>query len=127
MTKTKDNLFPPVGTHLICEFLNCEQEILNSKSYLVDTIRRAVREAGGTLLGIQAHQFDRHGVTAIAMLGESHISIHTWPEWGYAAADIFTCGNKMDPYRSLKVLKRALQAERVMVRMVERGLQAVER
>jgi S-adenosylmethionine decarboxylase proenzyme len=65
-------------------------------------------------------------VTAIAMIGESHISIHTWPEWGYAAADVFTCGNKMDPYRSLDVLKAALQVDRARIREVERGLHTLE-
>jgi S-adenosylmethionine decarboxylase len=110
-----------LGIHLLCELWECEQAALNRRRYLVRALAQAVRAAGGTLLGIKSHAFKPHGVSAVALLGESHMSIHTWPELGYAAVDIFTCGPSMDPYRGLQLLKEAVGARRMSVQEVRRG------
>ncbi|MCS7276593.1 MAG: adenosylmethionine decarboxylase [Dehalococcoidia bacterium] len=110
-----------LGIHLLCEMWECDREALNRRRYLVRALTEAVRAAGGTLLGIKSHAFKPHGVSAVALLGESHMSIHTWPELGYAAVDIFTCGPSMDPYRGLELLKEAVGARRMSVQEVRRG------
>lgn len=110
-----------LGRHLLCEFWECDPQVLNSRRTLLTALRRAVRLSGGTLLGIKSHAFKPYGVSAVALLGESHMSIHTWPELGYAAVDVFTCGTTMDPYRGVEVLRHTLRAGRAIVREVERG------
>ncbi len=110
-----------LGRHLLCEFWECSREVLNSRPVLVSALRRAVKVAGGTLLGIKSHAFKPQGISAVALLGESHMSIHTWPELGYAAVDVFTCGANMDPYRAVELLRHVLRAGRATVREMERG------
>jgi S-adenosylmethionine decarboxylase len=110
-----------LGRHVLCEFWECNRDVLNSRRVLVTALRRAVKAAGGTLLGIKSHAFKPHGVSAVALLGESHMSIHTWPELGYAAVDVFTSGATMDPYRAVDLLSRVLRAARAVVREVPRG------
>jgi len=110
-----------LGRHLLCEFWECNGEVLNSRRVLVSALRRAVKVAGGTLLGIKSHAFKPHGVSAVALLGESHMSIHTWPELGYAAVDVFTCGASMDPYRAVELLRHVLRAGKATVRDMQRG------
>src|SRR5262249_6778146 len=93
----------------------------------VETVRRALRNAvlksGVTLLKLQLHHFGAGGgVTGVALLAESHISIHTWPERGYAAVDIFMCGQTSSPQKALAALRAALEPSRVRIRRFERGL-----
>jgi S-adenosylmethionine decarboxylase len=84
-------------------------------------IGRAAAESGSTLLSLTSHHFDPQGVTALGLLAESHISIHTWPENGYAAADVFTCGSHCDPKRACEFLAEQLQSDRHTLSVVERG------
>ncbi|MFM7634024.1 MAG: adenosylmethionine decarboxylase, partial [Cyanobacteriota bacterium] len=79
---------------------------------LRDTITDAAKRAGATLLNLITHRFEPQGVTGLALLAESHISIHTWPESGYAAVDVFTCGDHTMPERACQVLAEELAATR---------------
>jgi len=79
-----------------------------------------VTECGATLLHIHTHKFSPQGVSGVAVLAESHISVHTWPEIGYGAFDVFMCGDA-DPWRSVDVLKRAFTTESVHVKELRRG------
>jgi S-adenosylmethionine decarboxylase len=87
----------PVGTHCILELYGCPFELLNDAEFIRRSLRRASKQGLSTLLGLRSHKFEPQGVTAVALLAESHISIHTWPETGYAAVDIFTCGETAQP------------------------------
>jgi len=100
----------PIGKHCILELYNCCPEKLNDESFLRSSITNAVQLAGATLLQLISHRFDPQGVTGLALLAESHLSIHTWPESGYAAVDVFTCGDHTMPERACKELVRALEA-----------------
>jgi S-adenosylmethionine decarboxylase len=82
-----------LGKHYLCEVFGCNSNILNDETNLVLLIEHAINRAGATLLNIASHKFEPQGVTIVALLSESHISIHTWPENGSAAIDVFTCGN----------------------------------
>ncbi|MFM9089520.1 MAG: adenosylmethionine decarboxylase, partial [Cyanobium sp.] len=93
-----------VGKHCILELYNCESSKLDDEAFLRDTITSAAKRAGATLLHLITHRFDPQGVTGLALLAESHISIHTWPEYGYAAVDVFTCGDHTMPERACHVL-----------------------
>lgn len=105
-----DRSLAPVGIHCILELYDCPANLLNDVEFIKDSLRRAAQEAGATLLGDLAHQFDPQGVTALALLAESHISMHTWPENGYAAVDVFTCGHHTDPEIACRFLVQAFQA-----------------
>jgi S-adenosylmethionine decarboxylase len=88
-----------VGKHCILELYDCDRSKLDDEAFLRDTITTAARRAGATLLNLITHRFEPQGVTGLALLAESHISIHTWPESGYAAVDVFTCGDHTMPER----------------------------
>ncbi len=99
-----------VGKHCILELYGCESARLNDEAFLRDTITTAAKRAGATLLNLITHRFEPQGVTGLALLAESHISIHTWPESGYAAVDVFTCGDHTMPERACQVLADELRA-----------------
>ncbi|MFM8543765.1 MAG: adenosylmethionine decarboxylase, partial [Vulcanococcus sp.] len=80
------------------------------EAFLRNAITSAAKRAGATLLNLITHRFDPQGVTGLALLAESHISIHTWPESGYAAVDVFTCGDHTMPERACIVLSEELDA-----------------
>jgi len=101
-----------VGKHCILELYECDSSKLNDEAFLRDTITDAAKRAGATLLNLITHRFEPQGVTGLALLAESHISIHTWPEAGYAAVDVFTCGDHTMPERACQVLCNELGAGR---------------
>lgn len=99
-----------VGKHCILELYDCDSARLDDEAFLRDAITTAARRAGATLLNLITHRFEPQGVTGLALLAESHISIHTWPESGYAAVDVFTCGDHTMPERACAVLVAELSA-----------------
>ena len=100
----------PVGKHCILELYACDADKLNDESFIRTTIATAAREAGATVLQLISHRFQPQGVTGLVLLAESHLSIHTWPESGYAAVDVFTCGDHTLPERACLALVHALAA-----------------
>ena len=101
-----------VGKHCILELYNCDHAKLDDEAFLRTAITTAAKRAGATLLNLITHRFEPQGVTGLALLAESHISIHTWPESGYAAVDVFTCGDHTMPERACDVLGQELGATR---------------
>jgi S-adenosylmethionine decarboxylase len=86
-----------LGKHLLLELKGCDREVLNDIGFLRESLLTAAIGAGATVLGESFHQFEPQGVSGVVIIAESHICIHTWPEYGYAAADIFTCGSTVQP------------------------------
>ena len=107
--------------HLLLELYRCDSEKLNDESFLRCTLNRAAKLARATVLNLISNKFEPQGVTAIALLAESHISIHTWPESNYSAVDIFTCGQKMLPELASEYLIETLKAEEHSLRIIERN------
>ncbi|MHB9024317.1 MAG: adenosylmethionine decarboxylase [Armatimonadota bacterium] len=111
-----------VGRHLILELWGCDPHEINS----IDTVERAIAETidacGATLLDLRVYPFTPIGITGVAILSESHVMVHTWPEHGYAAIDIFTCGQHTDPSKAVPVLRRYFKPERVQVMEMNRGI-----
>ena len=99
-----------VGKHCILELYDCDRSRLDDQAFLRDAITAAANRAGATLLHLITHRFEPQGVTGLALLAESHISIHTWPESGYAAVDVFTCGDHTMPEKACQALCRELEA-----------------
>jgi S-adenosylmethionine decarboxylase len=106
------------GVHLIIDLHGAAG--LDDIDLVETTLRRCVDVAGATLLHIHVHHFQPNGVSGVAVLAESHISIHTWPDAGYAALDVFMCG-KADPDACVPVLREAFKAESVEVNEILRG------
>jgi S-adenosylmethionine decarboxylase len=100
------------GAHLIIDLYGAQG--LNDIDHIDATLRRCVAAAGATLLHIHLHHFQPNGVSGVAVLAESHISIHTWPDAGYAALDVFMCG-KANPDACVPILREAFKAKRVAV------------
>ena len=107
--------------HYLLELYRCDYEKLNDESFLRCTINNAAKLANATVLNLVSNKFEPQGVTAIALLAESHLSIHTWPEEHYSAVDIFTCGQNMKPDISCKYLIQALMAEEHLLRVINRN------
>ena len=107
--------------HLLLELYRCDFEKLNDESFLRCILNRAAKLANATVLNLISNKFEPQGVTAIALLSESHISIHTWPESNYSAVDIFTCGQNMLPELACQYLIEALKAEEHFLRVIVRN------
>ncbi len=107
------------GIHLIVDLWGAER--LDDLAHVETTLRDCVRAARATLLHIHLHHFTpNRGVSGVAVLAESHISIHTWPETGYAALDVFMCG-RAEPHKAIEVLREAFRTHRMEVREIRRG------
>ena len=111
-----------LGRHLLCEYHGCDRELLNQPEQIGSELVAAVKLAGATPLQVIVHAFSPHGVTGVVVIAESHFAIHTWPEHGFAAVDLFTCGDSVDPYKAFDHLRSALHAETHSVVEIRRGL-----
>ena len=97
-----------LGKHLLLELKGCDKEVLNDIGFLREALLAAADEAGATVLGESFHQFNPQGVSGVVVIAESHLCIHTWPEYNYAAADIFTCGTTVQPRKAAEIIVRKL-------------------
>jgi S-adenosylmethionine decarboxylase len=111
----------PVGTHCMLELYGCQTDLLNDVEFIKQTLTDAAEIARSTLLERITHQFHPQGVTALALLAESHISIHTWPENGYIAADVFTCGEHTTPVEACEFIARAFKSSKHLLMRLPRG------
>ena len=108
------------GRHLLVELWGASR--LDELAAVEQALTEAVAACGATLLKMALHRSSpNNGVSGVAVIAESHISIHTWPEYGYAAVDIFVCGS-LDPYPAVPVLRRAFQPGKVQLMEVKRGI-----
>ena len=96
--------------HILFTLKGCPFELLNSKQFIRMLLYKATKECQSTLLNLSVHKFDPQGVTGIAMLAESHISVHTWPEKNMAVCDIFTCGDTAMPAIGVEYIKEHVKA-----------------
>ena len=115
--------FDTVGAHVLADFWGCQFEKLNDAQFLMNSLRQAAQNAQMTILGERSHKFEPQGFTGLLLLSESHISIHTYPERGYAAIDVFTCGGGMTE-NAIEFLRKALQPAIVKEMIVQRGTEA---
>jgi len=122
--KTEPEDFMNLGNHIIAELTGCSN--LNNTQELESVLRKAAAAAGATVLSVTVHQFEPFGMTGVAVLQESHISVHTWPEYGYASIDIYTCGEHVHLEEALKVLREFFLPKNVQVVSIGRGFEKTE-
>jgi spermidine synthase len=109
-----------LGNHILVEFMNCDPHIMNDVAVIEKDMVAAAQEAGATVINSTFHHFSPYGVSGVVVIQESHLAIHTWPEYGYAAVDLFTCG-EMDAWISFDMLKKAFGAKSYSALEMKRG------
>lgn len=112
------------GTHLILDVWDAAPSSLSDLEYVKSSLLNAAKKAGATIIGYKFHKFHPTGVSGIILIAESHISIHTWPDKGYASIDIYTCGNKCFPSEAKKQILEAFRVKRADVARIDRGLES---
>jgi S-adenosylmethionine decarboxylase len=111
-----------LGIHLLIEFTVCNRQKIDNIDYLEKVMTQAAEVAGATVLKTAFQDFNPQGVSGVVVIAESHLTIHSWPEYGYAAIDIFTCGTKVDPWKAAEFLKHELEAGDMQVQHFPRGI-----
>ncbi len=111
-----------LGAHLLLELKECDAELLDDLDFVREVLIEAAVESGATIVGDTFHKFDPIGVTGIVAIAESHIGVHTWPEYSYAAADIFTCGQSLHPYRAAELIIQGFRCNKPVINEIKRGI-----
>ena len=111
-----------LGRHLLLELKNCNKEVLDDLDFLRDCLNEAAIRCGATVVGESFYHFSPQGVSGIINIAESHISIHTWPEYGYAAVDVFTCGDNVKPEEAIELITERLEAHDRSLIELRRGI-----
>lgn len=112
------------GLHVLADFNDCDRAALDDEPRVKQAMLEAARLAGATVITDFIHRFSPHGLSGVVVIAESHLTIHTWPELGYAAVDLFTCGTTLRPEAALDHLARVLGARHHTVSTAQRGPRA---
>ncbi len=110
-----------IGRHTTADFYGCRREALNNMDLLQDMLSTAIHAADLKMLSIQSYQFSPEGITVVALLTDGHLAIHTYPEVGFAAIDIFTCDSHSMPEKALTAIKCTLVPEKTKNTLIKRG------
>lgn len=111
-----------LGWHLMADIENVKFGILDDRARLEETIRKAIEISKLTLVKVWSHQFKPQGLSVVAIIAESHIAIHTWPEFGLATIDIYTCSGKISAYKAFEYIADALDGDIYNFIVEERGV-----
>jgi S-adenosylmethionine decarboxylase len=111
-----------LGIHLLVEMQSCAPGKLDSVEFIEKCMLEAAEAAGAMIINSFFRKFSPCGISGVVVIAESHLSIHTWPEFQYAAVDVFTCGEKVDPWKALKYIGASLEAQSVEVTTLNRGI-----
>lgn len=113
-----------LGRHLILDLQECNQTVLDDVGFLRDCLHQAAVRCGATVVGQSFYHFSPHGVSGVVNIAESHISIHTWPEYRYAAVDVFTCGETVVPEEAASLIAERVEAGNRSLIEMRRGMVA---
>ncbi len=111
-----------LGTHLLVELKDCNPNAIRDLEYVKQSMIEAARRARATIIDVSFHEFSPFGISGMVVIAESHLSIHTWPEYGYAAVDIFTCGETIDPDEAARYLIERFECKNPSVVEMKRGI-----
>ena len=111
-----------LGRQILAEFYQCSESKINDVSYVESAMLEATKASHATIVSHTFHKFSPYGVSGVVVIAESHVAIHTWPEYNYAAVDIFTCGETIDPWIIQETLKNFFQSENVSSMELKRGM-----
>jgi len=114
-----------LGTQILAEYFGCCPQILADRSQVESALIEAAKNAGATVVSTSFHQFSPHGVSGVVIIEESHLCIHTWPEYGFVAVDLFTCGDSVSPKKAYESLKSSFNAEQGNFMELRRGHRAL--
>ena len=115
-----------LGRHVLAELYNCDSNVLNNVNLIEKFMVEAAVECGATVVEKNFHMFSPYGVSGVVIISESHLAVHTWPEYGYAAVDLFTCGDTCDPLVAYEYLKQKFHAASSSYSELKRGMLNVE-
>jgi S-adenosylmethionine decarboxylase len=121
-SQTRGEKLEARGTHIICELSGCDARTLTDLERVRSIMVAAAEEANAEILKVAFHRFQPQGVSGVVVIAESHLSIHTWPEAGYAAVDFYTCGDHTDPWRACEYAAAHLGAQTMLTTEVKRGI-----
>lgn len=110
-----------LGRHVLVEFYNCNPELLNELQFVENSMNAAAKACNATIVQSCFHRFMPHGISGVVVIAESHLAIHTWPEYHYASVDLFTCGEEIDPMLAFESLKQDFQAATAEIQLIHRG------
>ena len=111
-----------LGRQILVEYYDCDQSKINDVSFIETSLIKAAKDSKATLISHNFHKFSPYGVSGMIVIAESHIAIHTWPEYKYAAVDIFTCGETIDPWVIQEQLKVSFNSQNVSSMEMKRGM-----
>ncbi len=111
-----------MGRHILAEFYGCPAHLIDDVTGVEKEMVMAAKQAGAEVREAVFHEFSPQGLSGVVVISESHLTIHTWPELGYAAIDVFTCGETVDPWVSCNYLKNKFAAENMTAREIKRGI-----
>jgi len=120
---TRPGEMPSLGSHLLIELYGCDHAALETEEIVGKAMRDAAVESKATVVEQSFHEFKPYGVSGAVIIQESHYTIHTWPEHGYAAVDLFYCGGTVLVHRAVDVLKERFKPTRVKFLVVRRGIE----
>ncbi|WP_025270348.1 adenosylmethionine decarboxylase [Hippea sp. KM1] len=115
-----------LGRHVLAEYFGCEKELLNDPKALEKHLIEAAKAANATVISSSFRTFEPFGVSGVVIVAESHLAIHTWPEYGFAAVDFFTCGDSSNPWKAHEYLKSVLKPSKTEEKEVLRGVLDIE-
>ena len=113
-----------LGTHIVCELSGCDARSLTDVEHVRDVMVTAAKEANATVMETAFHRFQPQGVSGVVVIAESHLSVHTWPETGYAAMDFYTCGDHTDPWKACEYAADKFGATSMRTTEVKRGIES---
>ena len=111
-----------LGRHLLVELFDCDPDVINSLEAVKGALIEAAKRAQATIVDVVFHEFNPFGISGVVVIAESHLSIHTWPEYRYAAVDIFSCGDALQPEVAASYLVEQFAAERTSIVEMQRGM-----
>lgn len=111
-----------LGLHILLELFGCDARALNDKKALEKIFVHTAKESNAVVLETAFHKFNPHGISGVVIIAESHFAVHTWPEYGYAAVDIFSCGKKMDYEKAVDLIKKAFSPTHMTTIALKRGV-----
>jgi len=115
------NTSDALGVHLLAEYYECDKDILDNVFLIEEIMLEATRKAKAHIVAKNFHRFEPYGVSGVIIISESHLTIHTWPEYNFAAVDVFTCGVEIDPHICHDYLKEAFKSKNITIEKVLRG------
>lgn len=111
-----------LGRHLMVELFNCDSKVLNDVHKVETIMVDAAKHAHARIVDVVFHTFNPHGISGVIVIAESHLAIHTWPEFGFASIDIYTCGTEINPWRAYHYMVKKFKAKSMTAVEMKRGM-----